>query len=127
MASVGPGDDVLLYSYWRSSSSWRVRLALNFKKVSYRYAPVHLLKDGGEQLKDDYAEKNPMKEVPTLLIDGLTLNQSGAIIHYLEETRPETPLLPPEPAKRALVRLAVLCLLCWRVFVVAMCVCVCCS
>lgn len=95
---------VALYSYWRSSCSWRVRIALNMKSIKYEYKPVHLLRDGGEQLKDDYSELNPMKQVPTLIIDGMPVSQSGAILQYLEETRPEKPLLPASPRDRAIVR-----------------------
>lgn len=54
-----------LYTYWRSSCSWRVRIALAWKGVDYESIPVHLVKDGGEQLKDEYSAKNPMKEVST--------------------------------------------------------------
>eukprot|EP00164_Ancoracysta_twista_P009382 GFYU01013874.1.p1 GENE.GFYU01013874.1~~GFYU01013874.1.p1 ORF type:complete len:228 (+),score=74.86 GFYU01013874.1:53-685(+) len=97
-------SDTQLYSYWRSSCSWRVRIALNFKGVSYEYLPVHLVKDGGEQLKDEYADKNPSKEVPLLVIDGNSITQSTAILEYLEETRPEKNLLPADPAARAKVR-----------------------
>lgn len=76
----------VLHSYWRSSCSWRVRIALNMKNIDYEYKAVHLLNDGGEQLKDDFAAKNPSKELPCLEIDGMNLAQSMAIITYLEET-----------------------------------------
>ena len=56
----------VLHSYWRSSCSWRVRIALNMKNIDYDYKAVHLLNDGGEQLKDDFAAKNPSKELPCL-------------------------------------------------------------
>jgi maleylpyruvate isomerase len=85
---------VALYSYWRSSSSYRVRIALNIKHVAYDYRAVHLVKDGGHQLKDDYAILNPMCEVPTLLIHGRTLTQSAAIVEYLDDTYPDPPLMP---------------------------------
>ncbi len=85
----------ILYSYWRSSCSYRVRISLELKGIAYEYKAVNLIKDGGEQLKDDYASLNSMKVVPTLLIDGAYLNQSVAILEYLEETRPQIPLLPP--------------------------------
>ena len=103
------GNEVKLYSYWRSSCSWRVRLALELKGVTgYEYVPVHLVKNGGEQHGTDYISSvNPMREVPTLVIDGATLKQSLAIIEYLDETRsgvgPE--LLPKaDPIKRQRVR-----------------------
>lgn len=96
----------LLHSYWRSSCSWRVRIALNMKKIDYDYNAVHLLKDGGHQLKEDYARKNPSKELPCLEIDGLELSQSTAIIEYLAETRAEdgAPLFPKSPQERYQVR-----------------------
>ncbi|KAK7105096.1 maleylacetoacetate isomerase-like [Littorina saxatilis] len=94
----------VLYSYFRSSASWRVRIALTMKGIDYDYAPVHLVKDGGEQNKEEYKSKNPMGQVPALVIDGLTLTQSLPIIEYLEETRPDNPVLPKEPGKRAQAR-----------------------
>ncbi|XP_028395946.1 LOW QUALITY PROTEIN: maleylacetoacetate isomerase-like [Dendronephthya gigantea] len=95
----------ILYSYFRSSCSWRVRIALALKGIDYETNPVHLLKDGGQQFSDEYSKLNPIHALPTLLIDNLTLTQSISILEYLEETRPEPPLLPPnDPAKRAAVR-----------------------
>ncbi|EGD74886.1 glutathione transferase zeta 1 [Salpingoeca rosetta] len=95
--------EATLYSYFRSSCSWRVRIALNLKKVKYAYKAVNLLK--GEQLGDDFLNVNPMGELPALEIDGHTLTQSLPIIEYLDETRPENPLLPrDDPFKRAEVR-----------------------
>eukprot|EP01094_Clydonella_sp_ATCC50884_P019603 TRINITY_DN3877_c0_g1_i1.p1 TRINITY_DN3877_c0_g1~~TRINITY_DN3877_c0_g1_i1.p1 ORF type:complete len:230 (-),score=81.88 TRINITY_DN3877_c0_g1_i1:640-1284(-) len=95
----------VLYSYWRSSCSWRVRLALAIKGVEYEYRAVHLVKDGGEQKTDEYAAVNPQKLVPSLAIDGLVLTQSLAIIEYLEERFPDAPrLLPADAAGRARVR-----------------------
>ena len=95
---------VILYNYWRSSASWRVRIALNWKGIPFDYVPVHLLKDGGQQNKDEYKKLNPMGRVPALVIDGHTLAESVAILEYLEETRKERPLLPADAVKRALVR-----------------------
>lgn len=103
-ASASAPATPVLYSYWRSSCSWRVRLALELKGIEFEYRAVNLIKDGGEQLKPEYASLNPMKEVPTLVIDGATLTQSLAIVEYLEEARPETPLLPRDPLARAHVR-----------------------
>lgn len=77
---------VVLYSYWRSSCSYRVRIALALKGIEYTYRAIHLVKDGGEQYKDEYARLNPMKAVPALLIDGAPLTQSVAIMEYLEVT-----------------------------------------
>jgi maleylacetoacetate isomerase len=106
-AGEGEGAEApVLYSYWRSSCSWRVRIALNLKKIAFDYRAVHLLNGGGEQFRDEYTALNPMKEVPTLCIDGLTLTQSIAIIEYLEESRPDhgAKLLPEDAASRAQVR-----------------------
>ncbi|ETW00385.1 maleylacetoacetate isomerase [Aphanomyces invadans] len=91
-----------LHSYWRSSCSWRVRIALNLKNISYDCVPVNLLK--GEQVSSEFGAVNPNKRVPSLEIDGHVLNQSGAIIEYLDETRPEPALLPSDPVARAQVR-----------------------
>ncbi len=94
-----------LYAYWRSSASWRVRTALAFKNVQYEYIAVHLIKDGGEQNRDEYRALNPMAQVPTLVLDdGRALSQSLAIIEYLEETIPHPPLLPRDPYLRARAR-----------------------
>ncbi|KGL78417.1 Maleylacetoacetate isomerase, partial [Tinamus guttatus] len=95
----------ILYSYFRSSCSWRVRIALALKGIAYNQVPVNLLKDGGQQHSAEYKILNPMQQVPALKIDGITLSQSLAIIHYLEETRPSPRLLPQDPKKRAQVRM----------------------
>jgi maleylpyruvate isomerase len=93
-----------LYSYFRSSAAYRVRIALNLKGLNYDYAPVHLLRDGGEQLKPEYRELNPDGIVPTLVDGDDVLTQSIAIIEYLEETHPEPPLLPGTALDRAFIR-----------------------
>ncbi len=93
-----------LYSYWRSSAAYRVRIALAFKQLDASLIPVHLLKDGGQQKADAYKALNPAMLVPTLQHDELTLNQSLAIIEYLDATYPAHPLLPVDPAKAAIVR-----------------------
>jgi maleylacetoacetate isomerase len=93
-----------LYGYWRSSAAYRVRIALELKGLSYEYAPVHLVRDGGEQRKADYQRLNPQARVPTLEHDGRVLTQSLAIIEYLEETWPQPALLPATAAARARVR-----------------------
>ena len=85
MESGGSSSDIILYSYWRSSCSWRVRIALNLKGIKYEYKAVNLVKDGGEQRKDDYKKLNPQGYVPALIIDGHTLAESLPIIEYLEE------------------------------------------
>ncbi|XP_019407617.1 PREDICTED: maleylacetoacetate isomerase isoform X2 [Crocodylus porosus] len=95
----------VLYSYFRSSCSWRVRIALALKGITYDQVPVNLLKDGGQQLTAEFQVVNPMQQVPALKIDGITLSQSLAIIEYLEETRPNPRLLPQDQKKRAQVRM----------------------
>ncbi|WP_244847784.1 maleylacetoacetate isomerase [Caballeronia sp. SL2Y3] len=93
-----------LYSYFRSSAAYRVRIALNLKGLDYEYEGVHLLRDGGLQLKPEYRALNPDGIVPTLVVDGDVLTQSLAIIEYLDETHPEPPLLPRGASDRAFVR-----------------------
>jgi len=99
---------VRLHNYWRSSASWRVRIALAHKGIAYEYAPVNLVKDGGEQRGEAYRALNPLMQVPTLEWEegGETrlLTQSIAILEYLEETRPEPALLPRDPYLRARAR-----------------------
>lgn len=94
-----------LYSYWRSSSSWRVRIALELKRLEYEYAPVHLLEDGGHQHQDWFVQKNPIHQIPVLEleIDGLTchIGQSIAILDFLEQAHPEPALMPADPFLRA--------------------------
>ncbi len=102
-----------LYSYFRSSASYRVRIALNLKGLPYTVVPVHLLKEGGEQLKPAYRQLNPDALVPALqLDDGTALTQSLAIIEYLEENYPDTPLLPKQALDRAWVRSLALAIAC---------------
>lgn len=92
-----------LYNYFRSSASFRVRIALELKGLSYEYVPVHLVK--GEHRKEPYASISPSALVPTLVTpEGDRLEQSMAIIEYLDETHPETPLLPRGAIERARVR-----------------------
>ena len=93
-----------LYSFWRSSAAFRVRIALNLKGMDYKVIPVHLLRDGGEQSTAEYASKNPNRLVP-LFTDGThTIHQSLAIIEYLEEIQATPPLLPQTAIDRAWVR-----------------------
>ena len=101
-----------LYSYFRSSAAYRVRIALNLKGLAYEYAPIHLLRDGGQQLKPDYRELNPDGIVPTFIDGDDVLTQSLAIIEYLEETHPEPPLLPGTPLDRAFIRSVALQIAC---------------
>ncbi len=96
-----------LYSYWRSSSSWRVRIALGLKGLAYEYAPVNLL--AGEQFREEHLARSPLGQVPVLELeeeDGRKahLVQSMAILHWLDERFPDPPLLPSDRLGRARVR-----------------------
>lgn len=91
-----------LYNFHASSTSYRTRIALNLKGLSYEYIPVRL--DRGEHLSAEYGEINPMRGVPTLETEGLRLYQSGVIMEYLDEVYPDPPLLPKHPEARAQVR-----------------------
>jgi maleylacetoacetate isomerase len=99
-----------LFNYFRSSASYRVRIALALKGLDWRYVPVHLRNN--EQLAPAYAERVPTKLVPLLRDGGLDLTQSLAIIEYLDEMHPEPPLLPVAPAERARVRAIALDIAC---------------
>jgi maleylpyruvate isomerase len=101
-----------LYTFFRSSASYRVRIALNFKGLSYEQAPIHLRRGGGEQLSPAYCKINPQALVPALEDDGRIFTQSLAIIEYLDERYPEPPLLPSDAADRALVRSMALLIAC---------------
>jgi len=94
-----------LYTYYRSSAAYRVRIALNLKDLPYEMVPVHLTKDGGYQRKPEFVALNPQMRVPALaLSSGDVLTQSLAIIEYLDDIHPEPPLLPPDALARAHVR-----------------------
>lgn len=102
MNEAGPG--LLLYGYWRSSSAYRVRIALNLKGLGYSQRAVHLVRDGGEQHSEAYRRLNPLGLVPALVHEGRVVVESLAICEYVEELFPEPPLLPQAPSERARVR-----------------------
>jgi maleylacetoacetate isomerase len=93
-----------LYSYFRSSATYRVRIALNLKGLVHATVPIHLLENGGAQHSPAYIGINPSQLVPTLVDGELNLGQSMAIMEYLDETQPTTPLLPTDAVGRARVR-----------------------
>ncbi len=93
-----------LYTFFRSSASYRVRIALNLKGLDYQQVPIHLRRGGGEQFSAAYRAINPQELVPALEDDGKIFTQSLAIIEYLEEKYPKPALLPSDPAGRAIVR-----------------------
>lgn len=102
-----------LYSYWRSSAAYRVRIALNLKGMDYRIQPVHLTHDGGEQHAEAYRALNPQQLVPVLRDGERVIRQSLAIIEYLDEVYPDTlPLLPADLRERARVRALALGIAC---------------
>lgn len=101
-----------LYSYFRSSAAYRVRIAMNLKEIEAEIVPVHLVKNGGEQHSDAYRRINPAELVPTLVEDDLTLSQSFSILEYLEEQSIGISLLPKNIRQRALIRAFCLSIVC---------------
>jgi maleylacetoacetate isomerase len=101
-----------LYTYWRSSAAYRVRIVLALKGLAYESVPRHLLRAGGEQRRADYLATNPQGLVPALEHDGCVVTQSLAICEYLEEICPQPPLLPADPRGRAAVRAMALAIAC---------------
>jgi maleylacetoacetate isomerase/maleylpyruvate isomerase len=101
-----------LFTYFRSSAAYRVRIALNLKGVEFEQVPKHLLRSGGEHRLEGYLELNPQGLVPALEHEGRVFGQSLAIIEYLDEIRPEPALLPRKPSDRALVRSMALAVAC---------------
>ena len=95
---------IQLYSYFRSSAAYRVRIALNLKGLVYDILPIHLVRGGGENYKPEYLSVNPLGLVPALATEEGAVIQSLAIIEYLEETHPKPALLPDSPRERARVR-----------------------
>ena len=101
-----------LYSFFASSASFRVRIALNLKALDYDTVPIQLRKDGGQNLTPEYVNINPQGLVPTLIDEGSNIPQSIAIIEYLEEKYPDIPVLPEKPEDRAIVRAMALAIAC---------------
>jgi maleylacetoacetate isomerase/maleylpyruvate isomerase len=101
-----------LFTYFRSSAAYRVRIALELKGLAYDAIPVHLLRDGGEHHRAPYTQIHPLELVPALQDDALVLTQSLAILEYLEELQPTPPLLPDTRAGRARVRSIALTIAC---------------
>ncbi len=97
-------SELSLYTYYRSSAAYRVRIALHYKSIPYQSQYIHLLKEGGQEKTAAYQRINPQKLIPSLVDDGNIITQSLAIIEYLEEQYPEPPLLPGAPVERGLVR-----------------------
>ncbi len=98
-----------LYGFWKSSATWRVRIALAYKALEHEYQPVDLLTGEGEQYEASYAQVNPLRQVPVLQVQNqagetVRLGQSMAILEYLEEMHPEPALLPKDPWARARAR-----------------------
>lgn len=97
-------ESLKLYSYWRSSACYRVRIALNLKGLAYETLPVHLVRDGGEQHRAEFAAVNPQELIPVLLHGDRVMRQSLAIIDYLDETFASSPLMPSTARDRQRVR-----------------------
>lgn len=98
------GDNLRLYSYWRSSAAYRVRIGLNLKGLEYETIPVHLVEDGGQQHAEAYRAINPQELVPTLMHGQRRLTQSLSILEYLDEIWPNSPLLPATSRERQRAR-----------------------
>ena len=106
-------DSLRLYSYWRSSAAYRVRIGLALKGLGYETAPVHLLREGGQQHAPSYAALNPQHLVPVLMHGRRAVRQSLAILEYLDEAWPQSePLLPGTARERARVRALALLVAC---------------
>ncbi len=101
-----------LYDYYRSSCSYRVRIALNIKNLSYDIIPVHLVDNGGEQHSASYKKINPQEIVPSLISNDGIINQSLAIIEYLEDVYPTPAILPKDPYAKSIVRSLALLIAC---------------
>jgi len=110
--SASSTEERVLHNYFRSSASYRVRIALNLKGLDYRYVPVHLNRNGGEQFSAEFKALNPHALVPVFAEPGVQLTQSLAILEYLDEKYPQAPLLPASVEDRAYVRQLALAVAC---------------
>lgn len=97
-------QELKLYGYWRSSAAYRVRIVLHLKSLPFETHAVHLVKDGGQQHSKTFADLNPQQLVPVLVDGRRTIRQSLAIIEYLDEKFPSTPMLPAGARERARAR-----------------------
>jgi maleylacetoacetate isomerase len=110
---MSSGNGWVLYSYWRSSAAYRVRIGLHLKGISFKTVPVHLVRNGGEQRTAEYRRLNPQGLVPALVTpEGEVLTQSLAILEYLDAVEPEPGLLPADPVQAAKVRALALSIAC---------------
>lgn len=105
-------DQLILYDYWRSSASYRVRISLHIKGLQFEQRAVNLVREGGEQNTDVYRRLNPQGLVPALVHGDRVFTQSLAICEYLDETFPQPPLLPGDPQLKALARAMALSIAC---------------
>jgi maleylpyruvate isomerase len=105
-------SQIVLHNYFRSSSAYRVRIALHLKELPFEYASVHLNRNGGEQFQAAFSERNPQQLVPVLSDGDTDISQSLAIIEYLDEAYPDVSLLPATPRERARVRQLALAMAC---------------
>lgn len=105
-------EKLRLYSYWRSSAAYRVRIGLNLKRLDHEIVPVHLVRDGGQQHTPEYRAINPQELVPTLMHGQRRLTQSLSILEYLDEVWPDRPLLPATARERQRARALALLVAC---------------
>ncbi|CAM2862161.1 maleylacetoacetate isomerase [Legionella worsleiensis] len=103
---------MILYDYFRSTACYRVRIALNLKNIAYEKKEIHLIHHGGAQNTSEYKSINPQGLVPSLEVNGHLIHQSLAIIEYLDEIHPNTPLLPKDPLLKATLKSLALIIAC---------------
>jgi len=101
-----------LYTFYKSSAAYRVRIAMNLKGLDYEALPINIVEDGGQQHEKSFHEVNPQELIPALIDEGESYTQSLAIIEYVDELNPEIPLMPESPRDRALVKAMALTIAC---------------